>query len=318
VAIIAIYPEDSSIYIKSLLNLLDGLDRANITPVIVSNGIIPTLLLEKLEYYDAVIVLRKNYGRDFGAYKSGILWLHTNYGLNFKSLYLINDTLFWHSDCYKILQALKNITWGGLFLNLAKEAHVNSFFMKFDMVILQDYRFVNFWKKYLPSQFKRHAIHKGEIKLSTTLIKAGYMPDVLANPQYLFSKINILSKSSTKILYSIPPCDIYPSGNHYFPIVKKDSKKPDLGTEGKDLIKHCGVYINRDTPHSLGLHFAILANFPIKRDLYKYYSLGEIHYVLNIISRNFADEVVMDFERVMTMRMLVDRKNEILKLLGEA
>ena len=318
VALIAIYPENSSIYAKSMINLLNGLVRAKVTPVIISNGPIPGSLLEILEKYDAFIVSRKNRGRDFGAYKYGILWLQTNFGLNFKSLYLINDTLFWHSDSTDILRSLQNKTWGGLFLNLARETHMNSFFMKFEFDILQDFHFVEFWKKYLPSQFKRHAIHKGEILLSTTLIKAGYMPEVLVSSEFVFSRISTLNKNLTNVLSSIPPVSLHPSSDHFFPEAVNTEVVSDFRIRRATLSRFCGARLYRDTPHALGLHLAVLAYFPIKRDLYKYYSLSEIQNVLNEIDTDFAKDVVADFEHVMTKRMLATRRQRVLKLLGEA
>jgi hypothetical protein len=318
VALIAIYPENSSVYVKSIVNLLNGLVRAKVTPVIISNGPIPGPLLEILEKYDAFIVFRKNRGRDFGAYKYGILLLQTNFGLNFETLYLINDTLFWHSDSIDILKALQNQTWGGLFLNLARETHVNSFFMKFKFDVIQDFHFIEFWKKYLPSQFKRHAIHKGEIMLSTTLIKAGFMPEVLVTSEFLFSRISHLNRNLTKVLSSIPPVSLHPSSDHFFPEGVSVEVESDFRIRRATLSKFCGARLYRDTPHALGLHLAVLGNFPVKRDLYKYYSLSEIQNVLNEIDTDFARDVVADFERVMTRRMLATRRQRVLKLLGEA
>ena len=327
VAIIAIFPEDTLLYADSISNLLTGAIQSGKTPIVISNGLLPEKLHKIMLDLECVVLLRKNHGRDFAAYKYAILWLLQNPRVSsIDSISLINDTLTWKNSSFIFLSKMDNSQWGGMYLNLADKTHVNSFIMHFGSEVISNSEFVKFWKNYIPSQFKRHAIHKGEIRLSTILLNQGFFPDVIVNSKYLKEKLLNVSRDELVNLAELPPVEIGPSLDHFFKpepvndfLARKNGINDASTTELRSLVSDRLLrVIFKDSPHSIGLHMFILADFPIKRDLYKYYSLINISNALSSRDSSFAALVVEDFERTMTKRMIGTRGQGRLRYLGEA
>jgi hypothetical protein len=303
VAIIAIFPEDTVLYSDSLLNLLTGAIQSGKTPIVISNGPIPEKLRKIILDLECVVLLRKNHGRDFAAYKCAILWLFQNPNAKtIESISLINDTLTWRNSSHKFFSKMDGSQWGGMFLNLADKTHVNSFIMHFGPDVISNTEFKKFWEKYLPSQYKRHAIHQGEIKLSTILLKQGFLPDVIVDSKYLKEILMNVSRSKLVKLSELPSVEIGPSLDHFFKSetvndylkAKNEIEKASTAVLRNLVEDRLLRVIFKDSPHSLGLHMYILDDFPLKRDLYKYYSLPEILNVLSFTDSNFAALVVED------------------------
>jgi hypothetical protein len=327
IAVIAIYPEDNELYLASLQNLVEGLLDTKYSPIVVSNGAIPSNLLAILKSKRITIVQRQNYGRDFAAYKQGILWVIRNFEVSkITSLICVNDTLNWPKSARYIIEKSNGAPWGGMYLNLADNAHVNSFYMRFDSSVVNGKSFLKFWKGYLPSQFKRHAIHQGEIKLSTVLLKEGFLPKVIITADFLSDSIKKISREKLLIMFQLPNVEIGPSLDHFFKAQEKIVKMEEIvesstlstsSLRGEVLDRLLRI-VYKDSPHSLGLHIFILDQFPTKRDLYKYYPLGDISKALSVHSEEFAALVVRDFEKTMTRRMIGLKKQRNLRKLGEA
>jgi hypothetical protein len=327
ISVIAIYPEDSELYLISLRNLLDGLIDSKFSPVIVSNGTIPAILLGMFESKKITVIHRRNCGRDFAAYKYGILWVMKNFELSkIDSLIFVNDTLNWAKSARNIIEKSNGDHWGGMYLNLADNTHVNSFFMRFDSSVINGKSFLKFWKRYLPSQYKRHAIHKGEIKLSTVLLNEGFLPSVIVTADYLRNLIGRVSRRKLLILHQLPNVKIAPSTDHFFMAQEKLIRTQEIVEMSRlptpilreEVLDRLLRVVYRDSPHSLGLHMAILDSFPTKRDLYKYLPLGDVSKGLSVHSEDFASLVVQDFEKTMTKRMIGTKKQSVMRRLGEA
>jgi hypothetical protein len=327
IAVIAIYPEDNELYLISIQNLVEGLIDSKFSPVVVSNGAIPSNLLRMLESKKVTILLRRNYGRDFAAYKYGILWVTRNFEpSNIQSLICVNDTLNWPNSSRHIIEKSKGQQWGGMYLNLADNTHVNSFYMRFDASVINGKSFLKFWKRYLPSQYKRHAIHKGEIKLSTVLLKEGFLPKVIVTADYLRDSIKKVGRDKLVVLFELPNVEIGPSLDHFFKAQEKLTRLEEISESATlstsilraEVLDRLLRVVYKDSPHSLGLHMFVLELFPTKRDLYKYYPLGDISKALSVHSEEFAALVVRDFERTMTRRMIGLKKQAIMRKLGEA
>ena len=77
---------------KNLLSLLDTLCRAGINIIAVSNLKLSAEQKAQLEPYLHRLIVRRNTGRDFGAYKAGVLKVLTEYQAS--RLFLFNDSIF--------------------------------------------------------------------------------------------------------------------------------------------------------------------------------------------------------------------------------
>ena len=111
-------------------------------------------------------MVRKNQGRDFGAYKDAILSFDLK---KFDKLSLINDsTFFFSKNLEETLSEFLYHTapWVALYENHEKHYHAQSFMLSFDKTVIHQDGFLDFWKKYKPFDSRIHAIDRGEVALS--------------------------------------------------------------------------------------------------------------------------------------------------------
>ena len=128
-----------------------------------------------MEQRNCIFILRKNIGRDFGAYKAGIRWLKDS-GLftDIERLFLINDTMIWMESSKDIVCECSKDAWSSMFLNLEIHTHAQSFFLSFSKEVLANEEFQKFWERYVPLNYRKHAILNGEVKLSSILLDQGF------------------------------------------------------------------------------------------------------------------------------------------------
>lgn len=122
---------------------------------------------------DAVLI-RKNEGYDFASWK---LALQSEILDDFDELILCNDSVygpFFPLD--QIFYEMEEITcdFWGMTSNYDIAYHVQSYFLVFRKAVLVSSAFQQFWERLETQQSKRGAIKHGEIRLSQTLLKAGF------------------------------------------------------------------------------------------------------------------------------------------------
>ena len=276
VAILGLFPVSSEIYLYSLQNLLEGLKVDKTQIIVVSNKQIEKEINSLLEKYNATVIVRKNEGRDFGAYQCGLLWLKKEKLLNnVKRLFLINDTLIWLNSSRDILEGTSKHDWQSIYLNLERNVHAHSFYLSFSERIIQSEGFLKFWEAYSPQDSRYHAIHKGENELSNVLLISGFTCKPLVTPEYLQSAYLKVRKSQTLIrrIKNTPIGDLYPGAPPHSGKVGKiflDYKNNDL------VVNELATFVYSDAPHRLGLILHLLSDVPLKVDLFKFYSVSEI------------------------------------------
>jgi hypothetical protein len=82
----------------------------------------------------------------------------------------------------------KDIT--SLFLNFQFHLHAQSFFVNYKSNVIKSKTFIGFWNSYYPSQERKHAINKGEVKLSHKLQKSGYQFQMYYSAEYLLKTLS--------------------------------------------------------------------------------------------------------------------------------
>jgi hypothetical protein len=143
---------------------------------------------------------------------------------------------------------------------------------------------------------------------------------------YLRDSIKKVGRDKLVVLFELPNVEIGPSLDHFFKAQEKLTRLEEISESATlstsilraEVLDRLLRVVYKDSPHSLGLHMFVLELFPTKRDLYKYYPLGDISKALSVHSEEFAALVVRDFERTMTRRMIGLKKQAIMRKLGEA
>lgn len=330
VAILAIYPVLSPGYIKSIERLIRGLSDRGYTIVCVANRDVPREITELLSSEKDFIAVRKNVGRDFGAYQAGFNWLKKQREFeNVNHLILVNDTLLWFDNAEKILENLEDKPWGCLFLNEEMHTHAQSFCLHFERNVFISQAFLDFWNRYLPTNYRRYAIVFGEVGLTSTLLKFGFTPKPVASLQMLDTKISV-KKESYELAKILPvgalqsasnlpllfPGDLSTTYNLFRSEVIKSAKYtviPDYFSLENWLKR----FIHCDPPHRIGLHLGLLNQLPIKRDMYKFHSLDNIFAALQVIDQDCANIYMADIENSAARFMLGTREMKRARRHGE-
>jgi len=135
-----------------------------------------TLKLTDPSDYEKMIdcyIERPNFGRDFGSYKTGFLYIFKNNWHDIcPRLLLINDSVFFSaSRMPKFLNDMmsSNIEVLGSTENYEREFHLGSFCIAIGKSILGNSTFQDYWHKYRLSDIRPSVIKHGEMKLSRTM-----------------------------------------------------------------------------------------------------------------------------------------------------
>ncbi len=119
---------------------------------------------------------RFNFGRDFGSYKTGILYLQKMYGLaNISRLVILNDSVYYlEKESKEFIQNLLNTDKEvlGATENFEVHRHIGSFAVSIGNPVLKSKHFQKYWMRYRLSDLRVKVIKKGEMKLTKVLQKA--------------------------------------------------------------------------------------------------------------------------------------------------
>lgn len=325
VAIIACFPQPGALYLKSLGNLLIGLHKNSITPFIVFNSDshlqIPQDLESFLHNNKTDYIVRSNYGRDFGAYQSGIQFLQkSNLYKEINRLILVNDTLIWPNSSNEIIQNTTKLDFQSIWLNLEQNVHAHSFYISLSGRVLSDNNFLQFWKKYLPLDSRNHAIHAGENALTNTLLTSGFTCHPYVTHDYIIAACNELllnNPTNFELLRHSRVSKLLP-GHPPFAFDEIENLFNAKVLSAAELIEIFGSLVHSDAPHRMGLLNIILADLPIKQDLFKYYGLHELKNVLRAkFESDFADQIIEYFMARSQRYQKSDTKTVKLRKLGE-
>lgn len=183
VRVIFVIYQDKEIpfYIDNVLNVLKKL-KINCT-INLNEGLCESIT-DKLKEQCDLIIVRKNFGRDFAPYRDTILQTNLE---TLDKLIILNDSMFYFKkNLSKVFEQLldKNYDVISLTENIYdKKWHLQSFLLSLDKKVLLNKNFIQFWKRYKCFNHRQHNINKGEILFSQKVLKSYY--------------------KNTKILYSL-------------------------------------------------------------------------------------------------------------------
>lgn len=197
ICIFVIYAENSSL---STLSYLHALKESDFHILAINNMTSSREFLAELRSICWRVYNRHNIGRDIGAYKDGIILLHSEGTLercNF--LCLANDSMHFIPGRYGAsftgqIKDFVNSGSGALFTHESRQfsPHFQSYFQLLDKSIFQSQRFISFWIDYEPLSHREHCIFEGEIKLSTSIYN--HLPKV----KTLYSTCRLLEVLANK------------------------------------------------------------------------------------------------------------------------
>jgi hypothetical protein len=187
-------------YIK---NILDQFERLNVSCWVSINDDASEEIVEYLADRVCGVVLRKNFGHDFAAYKD----LLNLVGLrNCERLIMLNDSAFYFSrDLDKLFDQLVNTKYEVLPLTASAQYgwHAQSYLVSISSRVFNHQSFLSFWKNYKPYNSRRHAIFNGEIKLSREVFSLfDFGPPVYSK---LIAVNSIVHSSNSENLISLLP-----------------------------------------------------------------------------------------------------------------
>lgn len=178
ICVFASYPNNNVIS-NSLKRYLQHLNQLGYSILFISNNNIINKEIEWLQTQCATIIIRENFGFDFGCYKTGMLKYQKQIQAA-DELLIANDSVIMIKDLNPMFDEMKNKQldfWGvsesyndGMYTN----HHICSYFISISKKIIKSNIFWSFWKNYKLTNSRIITIYRGEILLSQTLLKAGF------------------------------------------------------------------------------------------------------------------------------------------------
>lgn len=173
-----------------LTNVIDAIDRSPHNLIVVSNFPLAPLQKAQISEKCHTLIERKNIGRDFGGYKDGVNYVLSQFP-DAERIVLLNDSLFFFRKSLDKLIA--DLTGPQDFIGTTEvqeiHYHVQSFMLSFGPAVIQHPIFKKFWKKYRPISTRYWAIHKGEVRLTRQITKAGFRPHILFPAAHLLADL---------------------------------------------------------------------------------------------------------------------------------
>jgi len=163
----------------------DHLAAKGYSPLVVSNGQLAPEDLAALTARAWRVVIRPNYGYDFGGYRDGVLWLRDQ-GIRPERLIVLNDSVWypvWPNDTFlDRMEASTGDVVGAVIhgqqkrrsLSRTRPAFLESYFYLLNRLVLEGDAFRRFWDEYRVSSIKFNAVYRGERSFSGVLEQAGY------------------------------------------------------------------------------------------------------------------------------------------------
>lgn len=181
---------------EDFLALLDCLAAESVNAIVVCNGEPSDAMLAVLRARAHRILVRRNIGRDIGAYRAATLHLNRQ-GLDASRVLYLNDSVIYipGPDLARFVRALSHTTYdvvGGA-ENHEFEHHLGSYAFSISGRVFRDQKLLAFWRAYKPYDLRPHAIRKGELKLTTLYKRQGYRLDVIYGADELWERLHALS-----------------------------------------------------------------------------------------------------------------------------
>lgn len=208
VCVFVVYAAEATL---STLSYIQALRDAGFAILVINNSVTSKEFLEALKPLCWRVYNRRNIGRDFGAFKDGVMYLFAQGILQqCRFLCLANDSMQFvpginGADFTAQIKQFINTETGALFTHESHQTvkHYQSFFQLLDSTIVNSPGFLKFWNTYRPLSNREHCIHKGELALSQSVYNQIKNVRVLYSPDALLESLRPASVESAPKLVEI-------------------------------------------------------------------------------------------------------------------
>lgn len=200
VAILLIYQPNG--LCASTLRTIRYLTKKDYCTMIVANGGISDADLAELEQVAWKVIVRPNYGYDFGGYRDGILSLFAA-GIMPEKLMILNDSVWFPIDEGELIVSYieaSELDLGGTIVHRrprklpfgrSTTCVIESYFFLFNRKAVNSAAFRKFWVKYRVSSNKYNAVHRGERRVADAMLAAGLSADGVFSAESFLAKIAV-------------------------------------------------------------------------------------------------------------------------------
>lgn len=184
-------------------NILEGLRRHQVNTIVVSNGKLTPDQLAALKPLCAEILVRRNKGLDFGAYKDAVLRLSQREKAVSRFLVLNDSTYVFGRELDHLLGELlsDDSPMVAAYENWELHYHFQSFCLGLSGDLMRDPKVRQFWRDYRPISIRRWCIDQGEVQLSAAIRKAASSFKVLYSINSLLDSLMENSNWDTLLQY---------------------------------------------------------------------------------------------------------------------
>lgn len=182
VAIVSSYQSAGTV---SFRTMIFELRKQGFKVLVVSNGDQPQGSIEGIIGTVDGLIVRRNVGRDFGAYKSGMIHLMKRGYINrISNIILVNDSILFpviETDSFwkRIFDCDADVV--GVFESFTPRHHLQSYFLMLRENVVRSQSMLLFWKNYRIWNSRRHAVYSGEIGFSRHLKRGGFRLGAIVN-----------------------------------------------------------------------------------------------------------------------------------------
>jgi rhamnan synthesis protein F len=176
----------------NLMAYLTCLRNTGYNVIAVHNGPLDQSLIDVLKTVCHSVLVRTSEGRDFGSHKYGTAYLSSLGESNIKQVAYCNDSIFIRpSVLKKFLEVLRDLPddYIGTTETYQFHYHIHSWFFAVSGNVFNSSLFQDFFRKYRPVSYRRHVIHRGEIRLTRRLVRSQIYPKVLFPADEVFEKV---------------------------------------------------------------------------------------------------------------------------------
>lgn len=245
-----------------LAELVAALTRQRVNVILVCNGQPRPDHLARLRADAHRVLVRRNIGRDFGAYRAATLLLERE-GLVPNRLLYFNDSVIYLDgpELDRLITALLMSPAGmlGAFENHETRHHLGSFTFGHSADVVADPAVRRFWRRYRAYSLRPHAILRGEIRLTALVKSRGHQLDVVYSAQRLAGELQQLPANELAGLW------------RYLPSRTRGSAPagPDTPSRRESLIDQImASFMNSSQAHyGFGLFYRVLRAPIVKKDL---------------------------------------------------
>jgi Rhamnan synthesis protein F len=285
VAVVAIHPTDESIPFTQ--NLLVALTTNDFYVLVVYNKPISAAQQAAIIPHCHHLIERFPVGRDFGAYKRGLIWLKEKGKLsNADTLVLANDSMFYPRGFSTTVSEMNSLSedWVAPFENFQFHHHAQSFFLLFRRPVFSSSCWQSFWDRYKPYSSRIHCIKKGEKGLTSALVKGGFFPHVVYNAVRVTTTLRSLTSAENNPSGGITELLLRLHGDRQTPLSRYNRNRSI-----EDAILNVGTLMHHCNPtHATGIIINVSLIAPIKRDLC-YRGICDLTQVVSCV-RGFSEE----------------------------